>query len=94
MSASSELCEQIITALERKLENRYRRAARNAGAAAEPGQILGTLSEQVAQELAAQESKYRDAGNEGAAQAFAMVRSDLLRDIVRDLFARVSAPSQ
>ena len=90
MSASSELCEQIITALGRKLENRYRRAARQAGSGGEPGQILGVLSEEVAQELSAEESKHRQEGNEDAAQAFAMVRSDLLRDVVRDLFARVS----
>ena len=90
MSVSTELCQQIISALERKLENRYRRAALQAGGGAEPGQILGSLSDEVAQELAGQESKYRKSGNEDVAEAFAMVRRDLLRDIVRNLYGRFS----
>lgn len=85
-----ELGEQIVRALERKLEARYRREARKAGDSVEPGHLLGELSQLEEQELMAQESKYRDMGNEDVAQAFSMVRKQLLRDVVRGLYDRLS----
>lgn len=88
--ANEELGEQIVRALERKLEARFRRRARSAGNTAEAGHLLGELSQLEAEELLAQENKYREMGNEAAAQAFSMVRRELLRDVVRDLYDRLS----
>jgi hypothetical protein len=88
--SNTELGEQIVRALEKKLEARYRRRARTAGGPVEPGYLLGELSQLEEQELIAQENKYREMGNEDAAQAFSMVRRQLLRDVVRGLYDRLS----
>jgi hypothetical protein len=85
-----ELGLQIVEALERKIETRFHRQTRNVAQAAEPGLVLGALVKLEEQELIAQENAYRSNGNEEAAKAFMMVRTELLQPVVRALYDRLT----
>tara|TARA_A100001037_G_C14776107_1_gene468242 strand:- start:241 stop:399 length:159 start_codon:yes stop_codon:yes gene_type:complete len=52
--------------------------------------VLSTLVKLEEQELLAQENAHRTNGNEETANAFMMVRTELLHPIVRGLFDRLT----
>ncbi len=52
--------------------------------------MLSTLVKLEEQELLAQENAHRTNGNEETANAFMMVRTELLHPIVRGLFDRLT----
>ena len=54
-----------------------------------PSLVLDTLRKREETALEEQEAKYRQAGNEEVAKAFHMVRTELLREVVRSLFQRL-----
>ncbi|MDA0230692.1 MAG: hypothetical protein O3B21_10960 [Proteobacteria bacterium] len=81
---------QLVEALEKKIETRFRRQTRKEAKAVEPGLVLGALVKLEEQELLAQENAYRSNGNEDTANAFMMVRTELLHSVVRDLYNRLT----
>jgi len=83
-----ELGFQIIEALEKKIETRFHRQSR-AEQGTEPSLVLSALVKLEEQELLAQENAYRSNGNEDTANAFMMVRTELLHSVVRDLYGRL-----
>jgi hypothetical protein len=85
-----ELGIQLVEALEKKIETRFHRQTRNESQASEPGLVLSALVKLEEQELLAQENAYRNNGNEETANAFMMVRTELLHSVVRELYARLT----
>ncbi len=88
--ADEELGIQIVEALEKKIETRFHRQTRTADQGAEPGLVLSALVKLEEQELMAQENAHRSSGNEETANAFMMVRTELLHPIVRGLYDRLT----
>ena len=89
MSEAQQLGQQIVEALEKKLETRLKRETRTAKGSSEPSLVLDALRKREETELEEQEAKYRESGDEEVAAAFNMVRTKLLRDVVRSLFDRL-----
>ena len=85
-----ELGIQILEALEQKLETRFHRQARTSAPGIEPGLVLSALVKLEEEELYVQENAYRSNGNEETANAFMMVRTELLHPVVRDLYERLT----
>ena len=88
--ADPEFGIQLIEALEKKIETRFHRQTRNEAQATEPGLVLSALVKLEEQELLAQENAFRNSGNEDTANAFMMVRTELLHSVVRGLYARLT----
>ena len=88
--ADPEFGIQFIEALEKKIETRFHRQTRNEAQATEPGLVLSVLVKLEEQELLAQENAFRNSGNEDTANAFMMVRTELLHSVVRELYARLT----
>ena len=85
-----ELGFQIVEALEKKIETRFHRQTRTAAPGSEPGLVLSALVKLEEQELLAQENAYRGNGNDDTANAFMMVRTELLHSVVRKLYDRLT----
>ncbi|MEE8172237.1 MAG: hypothetical protein V3T62_04830 [Alphaproteobacteria bacterium] len=88
--ADPELRIQLVEALEKKIETRFHRQTRNVTQATEPGLVLSALVKLEEQELLAQENAHRNNGNEDTANAFIMVRTELLHSVVRGLYNRLT----
>ena len=88
--ADPDLGIQLVEAQEKKIETRFHRQTRNEAQATEPGLVLSALVKLEEQELLAQENAYRNNGNEDTANAFMMVRTELLHSVVRELYARLT----
>ena len=88
--AEPELGIQLLEALEKKIETRFHRQTRNAEQPSEPGLVLSALVKLEEQELLAQENAFRNDGNEDTANAFMMVRTELLHSVVRGLYDRLT----
>ncbi len=84
-----ELGIQIIEALEKKIETRFHRQTRTSEGT-EPGLVLSALVKLEEQELMAQENAHRSNGSEDTANAFMMVRTELLHSVVRELYDRLT----
>jgi hypothetical protein len=88
--AELELGIQLVEALEKKIETRFHRQTRNVEQGGEPGLVLTALVKLEEQELIAQENAYRANGHEETANAFMMVRTELLHSVVRELYDRLT----
>ena len=88
--ADPEMGIQLVEALEKKIETRFRRQTRNEAQAVEPGLVLSALVKLEEQELLAQENACRSSGNEDMANAFMMVRTEPLHSVVRGLYNRLT----
>ena len=87
--ADPELGIQLVEALEKKIETRFHRQTRDVTQETEPGLVLSALVKLEEQELLAQENAHRSNGNEDTANAFMMVRTELLHSVVRELYHRL-----
>ena len=88
--ADPELGIKLVEALEKKIETRFHRQTRNADQGSAPGLVLSNLVKLEEEELMAQENSYRAHGHEEAANAFMMVRTELLHTVVRGLYDRLT----
>ena len=87
--ADPKLGFQIIEALEKKIKTRFHRQTRTADGS-EPGLVLSALVKLEEQELMGQENAHRSNGSEETANAFMMLRTELLHSVVRELYDRLT----
>jgi hypothetical protein len=85
-----ELGQQIVNALEQRLEKNFKRQMRIGQNKLEPRAVLDAVAEQGAAHIREQEKRYRDQGQHEVADAFQMVRKELWGDAVAEFAARVT----
>jgi len=87
---NSELGQQIVSALEQRLEKTFKQQMRLGQQQLDPHTVLETVAEDESLRIREQERKYRDSGQHDIADAFKMVRQELWADAVAELAARVT----